>query len=725
MEKTIRNTPPESTEEIFGSSDERLHRTILMLMAVATTLGGIVWGTVYVLLGTPEVSIYPYGYVVLSGLNLAYYLSTHSYRALLFVQLALILIVPVVLQWSIGGFGASGAVMVWSFLAPLVAMIVAKPREARLWFASFLLLLFLSGVLERTVFDHDVNMPAFGVTLFYVMNCFAVFTVSYIIMFYFMVQRNKAKDAIEGQARSLAQANSALKKANVDAEQARASAEQANHAKSSFLANMSHELRTPLNAIIGFTKIIRRKTKDDIPEKQYDNLNKVLGSAHHLLSLINSVLDIAKIEAGHVDLEPTIFVVKDLIEECMTITQPLIREGVVLNQDIPLGLDDAFNDQEKIKQIVLNLLSNAAKFTHQGSVDISITQQDKNLVIEVQDTGIGMSPKALEHIFEEFQQADSSTTREYGGTGLGLSISRRLARMLGGDLTATSAEGEGSTFRLEVIFQQESMTKNNYVDQNKLVDKDRSLVIPVDTPVILAVDDDPKVLDLLQQTLADEGFEVVGTSNPEAVISIAHKLEPSAIILDIMMPTKDGWQVLHDLKEVDEVKHIPVIILSVVDKKALGYQLGAVEFLTKPIDEAALVASLERTIGTKRHASKSIVLVVDDDLQIGNLIVQLLEETAFEVITAYDGEQAFAYINQKKPDIILLDLMMPRLDGFGVIDKLNSSDDTKNIPVVVLTAKTLDEAERQHLEKTTTEIVLKQGLDRDGLLAHIKNVIGA
>ena len=234
------------------------------------------------------------------------------------------------------------------------------------------------------------------------------------------------------------------------AEAAQADAERANRAKSAFLANMSHELRTPLNAIVGFTRIVRRKAKGAMPERQVDNLDKVLVSAEHLLGLINTVLDIAKIEAGRMDVRLSTFEIEKLVEVCTVTAQPLLEPGVQLVTDIDPGLPPFYSDRDKVKQILLNLLSNAAKFTHAGHITLSARRRNGMLVLDVADTGIGISEGSLERIFEEFHQGDSSTTRQYGGTGLGLSISRSLARLLGGDLTATSRVGGGSTFTLIV-----------------------------------------------------------------------------------------------------------------------------------------------------------------------------------------------------------------------------------------------------------------------------------
>jgi PAS domain S-box-containing protein len=504
-------------------------------------------------------------------------------------------------------------------------------------------------------------------------------------------------------------------------ERARRQAIEANQAKSAFLANMSHELRTPLNAIIGFTRIVRRKGEGALPEKQLDNLDKVLISAEHLLNLINTVLDIAKIESGRMDVQPSHFQIRPLVDLVATTSQPLVRQDTVnlvtqVDPDLPL----VHSDLEKIKQILLNLVSNAAKFTHAGQITVSAGQDAERLVVNVSDTGIGISQEALPRIFEEFQQADTSTTREYGGTGLGLSISRSLARLLGGDLTAESVEGQGSTFTLTVPLSYSAPaepTKELADGAAFKQEPDRS------HPLVLVIDDNQDAVALLKDNLEEAGYQVITAHNGEQGLQLARQQHPLAITLDIMMPNKDGWQVLHDLKADPFTRKIPVILISIIDKKALGFRLGAADYLVKPIKENELLDTLERITQDSGGVAPRSLLVVDDDPTVVDLLTQLLEGTEYRVESASDGEQALAMVKRERPDALLLDLVMPRLDGFQLIEILHSQPDLSSIPIIVFTAKSLTDAEAEFLSRSACGIIQKQGLQGDVLLRQIETAL--
>jgi signal transduction histidine kinase/CheY-like chemotaxis protein len=376
--------------------------------------------------------------------------------------------------------------------------------------------------------------------------------------------------------------------------------EAASRHKSEFLANMSHELRTPLNAIIGFTRLVMRRSKDVLPARQHENLEKIALSADQLLSLINDVLDLSKVEAGKMEVRPVTFALEPLIDTCCRTVEPMIRsEQTRLARNIEGDLPRLFTDQDKLKQILTNLLSNAIKFTEAGTITVSARRQGDQVAIAVSDPGIGIPEEALELIFEQFRQVDSSSTRKHGGTGLGLSISRHFARLLGGDIAVRSALGRGSTFTVTIPMRYQSVGP-------ALQAPGTPANLEPSEPtrngkLMLAIDDDPDTIYLLRENLTEAGYRVVGALSGDEGLEKARMLRPFAITLDIMMPDRDGWDVLRDLKADPATTDIPVIVVSVVDSKEQASRLGAFDYLVKPFEREAILAAIERIPSERSH----------------------------------------------------------------------------------------------------------------------------
>ena len=504
----------------------------------------------------------------------------------------------------------------------------------------------------------------------------------------------EANHALSNSMRELFRVNQELTQKTDALEAANRRIQDATRHKSEFLASMSHELRTPMNAIMGFTRLVHRKGKDILPLLQVQNLEKIMESSNHLMALINDVLDISKIEAGRMEMAHEEFSLHDLIISCVETIRPLVKECVTIQPELGENVDMITSDMTRVRQIITNLLSNAAKFTENGSIDVVLRQAHAGIEVSVSDTGIGIPEDSLEKIFDEFRQVDQTTTRQYGGTGLGLSISRKLARMLGGEVTVDSKLDKGSIFTLSLPLD----STDGPV---------RSLEVDPTKRLVISIDDDPDVLSLIAQEIEDEGYQVIGVTRAIHGIEKAKELGPIAITLDIMMPGMDGWEAIARLKEDTKTRHIPIVVMSIIDDRQLGYRLGADEYLVKPVDKESLLSALEKV-----QAAGKQVLVVDDDPVVLDLCRQLLEEDGWTVTSAGNGEIALSMMVSQTPDVILLDLMMPVMDGFTMLYHLRQDESTKDLPVIVLTAKDLTQKEEEELRRNTVQVIEKRGLEK-------------
>ena len=525
--------------------------------------------------------------------------------------------------------------------------------------------------------------------------------------------------SVESMAKKIEMQFDELREKEEHLRQAKEDAELASKAKSDFLANMSHELRTPLNAIIGYSEMMIEDAADLGQEDFAPDLEKIRGAAKHLLSLINDILDLSKIEAGKMDVFAEEFDVKTMLSEVQSIVQTLLeKHGNVFELNVDANVGVMYSDQIKVRQTLFNLLSNAAKFTRDGRVSLSVrrltSKRSEWLEFKVADTGIGMTPEQLGKLFQAFQQADASTTRNYGGTGLGLAITRHFCRMLGGDVNVDSRIGEGSTFMVTLPAHLE-------------LHEDDAPPAPAgegqpECGTILVIDDEREVHDLLDRELGANGYRIVHANGGREGIKIAKDLRPDAITLDVIMPEMDGWAVLRALKTEPSTRDIPVILLTILGDRDMGYALGAAEYLTKPIDTAALIEALERY---REHGQAAEVLVVDDDPATRALLRRTLGREGWSLAEAASGSEALARLERasRPPSAVILDLMMPGIDGFELLAEMRRRDDLRNVPVVIVTAKDLSHEELNWLRGNAEKVLPKGAYSRQELIKVVQEML--
>jgi signal transduction histidine kinase len=434
-------------------------------------------------------------------------------------------------------------------------------------------------------------------------------------------------------------------------------AEKANQAKSQFLANMSHELRTPMNAIIGYSEMLIEEVGESGQEEFIPDLNKIHGAGKHLLSLIDDILDLSKIEAGRMELYLENFSIKELIQEIVSTISPLIaKNNNILQVEVPENLGIMHADITKVRQSLFNLLSNASKFTEQGKITFKakryVVNHQEWIGFQVSDTGIGMTPEQMTKLFQAFTQADASTTRKYGGTGLGLAITKKFCQMMGGDIKVTSKLNNGSTFTIQMPLKVEKIVEKPKVDNSgnlEAISLSEKNTLDVGKNTILAIDDDPIIHDLLKRFLTKQGFNVITATNGTEGLRLAREIEPKAITLDVMMPGMDGWAVLTALKANPKTANIPVVMITMMEEQNLGYALGASDYLLKPIEQSNLGSVLAKY---SSESTSKVVLLVEDDLQTREILRRQLEKENSLVIEASNEGKALEAISAHNPIII-------------------------------------------------------------------------
>ncbi len=516
---------------------------------------------------------------------------------------------------------------------------------------------------------------------------------------------------LRAQAVELQNQSEEFQQQNLELEAQRQQVEEANRLKSEFLSNMSHELRTPLNSIMALSRVLILQAQDNLSAEQGEYLEIIERNGKQLLALINDILDLSKIEAGRMDVSLRWFSPETTIETIVESLELIAKEkGITITQQIANNFPEIESDELRVHKILQNIIGNAVKFTEQGSINIKAFREKEAVVIQVMDTGIGISKEDVPHIFEEFRQVDGSSSRRFEGTGLGLSIANKTAKMLGGTISVQSTLGQGSKFIITLPIEWQGIAPTY-----------EPLSFPLATPqskkkTILIVDDNPQVVTMISNYLSEEGYHTVIATSGQKALELAEVHHPFAITLDVIMPEMDGWETLQNLKKNKKTANIPVIVISVADDQETGFALGAVGYLTKPVHKEILISEIRTIDGAHPYS----IMVVDDN-KIDRLeMTRILEEEKMKVISVESGRKCLELLKQSIPDVLVLDLMMPEMDGFMVLDRLRNDPSTKNLPVIVVTAKDLTTEEKNKLETHASSILGKSNLDTKSLLQEIE-----
>lgn len=520
-------------------------------------------------------------------------------------------------------------------------------------------------------------------------------------------------EELQEQAEELQRSTIELQEQNIELENQKKQVEGADRLKSEFLSNMSHELRTPLNSIMALSRVLIMQAKDKLNDEENNYLEIVERNGKRLLSLINNILDLSKIESGKMDVEPKRTSIGALLQLIKENIQTLSEEkDIAINLNIPNNLSSVETDEARLHQVLLNVVSNAVKFTKEGTVDITVNQDSQNVYIEVKDSGIGISQEVLPHIFDEFRQADGTSSRQYEGTGLGLAIAYKLTQVLGGIISVESKLGEGSIFTISIPIKwhEDEFSPKDITIETKALQADKK--------IILVVDDDPMTVKNISNHLNEFGFKTIGTTSGREALKLAEKHQPFAITLDVVMPEMDGWEVLQELKNNIFTKDIPVIIVSISDDKDTGFALGAVGYINKPVEKELLVSEIY-----KLNALPDTVMIVDDNEFEREHMSKIIEAENINTILAKGGTECIELLKNKIPDILVLDLMMPDMNGFKVLEKIRKNTETKDLPVIVVTAKDLTKEDKENLSGKISSIITKSDATQQDLFKEIQRIL--
>jgi signal transduction histidine kinase/DNA-binding response OmpR family regulator len=512
------------------------------------------------------------------------------------------------------------------------------------------------------------------------------------------------------------QLNEQLRRANTDLERA-------SRHKSEFLASMSHELRTPLNAIIGFSEVLVEGMFGELNAKQAEYLADVLESGRHLLSLINDVMDLSKVEAGRMELELGPCAMAEIVDNGLTmVRERASRHRIALHSVVEADVGEIEADARKVKQVLFNLLSNAVKFTPDGGrVEVVAHIEDGEVQVAVRDSGIGIAPEDHERIFEEFQQARASSSTAQEGSGLGLALAKRFVELHGGRIWLESRVGVGSTFTFTLPLRRPAVATETVAREQPAAPE--PALGRGGGSSVLVIEDDPHALGLLQMYLQDEGFSVAVAHDGQQGLALARRLQPAAITLDVLLPGVDGWDFLVQARADPDLASIPIIVVSIVDERGKGFALGATDYLVKPAKREELLATLHRCCRSpKSLPTAATILAIDDDPMALELIAAILEPEGYTVLKATDGREGLELARRAQPALVILDLLMPDVDGFEVLDGLRGEPTTAGVPIVILTSRTMSAAEKARLNGRITHLAHKAEFRREAFLALVREL---
>jgi len=520
-------------------------------------------------------------------------------------------------------------------------------------------------------------------------------------------------EELQDQAAELQQNAEELLEQNTELDAQRKQVEAANRLKSEFLSNMSHELRTPLNSIMALSRVLMMQANNKLSEEENHYLEIVERNGKRLLALINDILDLSKIEAGKMEIEPKPFSLSSFLSIIKENMQELAEQkGLSITLNIPDGINQIETDESRLHQVLTNIVGNAVKFTDKGTIAIEVKHDLEYAFIEVKDSGIGIAAEELPYIFDEFRQVDGTSSRQYEGTGLGLAIARKMMNILRGEIKAESEPGKGSIFTITIPIKwsEEFETPKSYHFEDTNISPGQN--------TILVIDDDPKTVKLISEYLNEAGYKTITTTSGKDALKLAEYHQPFAITLDIIMEDMDGWEVLQKLKSNLRTKDIPVIVVSVSDDRDTGIALGAVGFINKPVNKHTLISQIREIV----ELPHSVMIVDDNEFELTQ-ISKIIESQNIKPILASGGKECLKLLEVKKPDILILDLIMPGMDGFTVLDEIRKNKETQNLPVIIVTAKDLSKEEKNRLSGNVSALISKSQVNSENLLSEIKRII--